>query len=279
MKRFLLLSLSSLLCFAPVLALNKIDINSAGQSQLTGITGIGPVLSQRITGARPFSSVDDLIRVKGIGEITLQKIKEEGLAYVRPQGQDEDIPPLKTPIIYPDGIVFDEIMPSPEGPDKEEEWIKLYNKNSFEVNLADWQVLDKIGNTKSYIILKGEIPPKGFFVFQRTETGITLNNSGDILELKNPAGEIVDSVSYGKAPIGESFKKTGAEWAWSGNIGREDKEKTRKEKGSVLAKSSLKASAENSDGSSVLFTASFLAIVCATLMLSLKISLNKKEPL
>lgn len=277
MKRFLLLSLSSLLCFTSVLASDKIDINSAPQDRLTEITGVGPVLSQRIIEERPFSSIDDLTRVKGIGEITLQKIKEEGLAYVQIQKpKEENIPPPKTPITYPDGIVFDEIMPSPEGPDKEEEWIKLYNENDFSVDLTNWQVLDKIGNTKSYTIPKGKISPKGFFVLQRPKTGITLNNSGDALELKNPAGKIVDSVSYNKAPTGESFKRMGSEWAWSGDISQqEDKEKP---KPSPI-KSSLKDSVENSHGSSVLFAASFLALFCAVLILILKISLNKKEPL
>lgn len=276
MKRFLLLFLSSLLCLTPVFASEKIDINTASQERLTEITGIGPVLSQRIAEKRPFSSIDDLMKVKGIGEITLQKIKEEGLAYIRLQKpKEENIPPPEAPITYPDGIVFDEIMPSPEGPDKEEEWIKLYNENNFEVNLTNWQVLDKMGDIKSYAIPKGKIPQKGFFVLQRTETGITLNNSGDTLELKNPAGKVVDSVSYEKAPTGESFKRTGAEWVWSGDIVQGEKEKPK----SVPVKSSLKDSIESSNDLSILFTASFLALFCAILILILKISLNKKEPL
>ena len=94
MKKFLFLVFTFLIFFPPispcetlragffVLAVEQVDINSATLSQLDEITGIGPTYAQRIIDARPFSSVDDLIKVKGIGEKTLQKIKDQGLAYV-----------------------------------------------------------------------------------------------------------------------------------------------------------------------------------------------------
>ena len=59
-----------------------IDINNAPIETLQKIAGIGPVLAQRIIDERPFYSLNDLLNVKGIGEMTLQKIKEQGLAWV-----------------------------------------------------------------------------------------------------------------------------------------------------------------------------------------------------
>ena len=64
------------LCFE--IRAQQIDINSATLEQLDQMTGIGPVMAQRIIDARPFSSVDDLLKVKGIGAKTLQKIKRDG---------------------------------------------------------------------------------------------------------------------------------------------------------------------------------------------------------
>jgi len=61
-----------------VLAVNKVEINTASPEQLERLTGIGPIKAQAIIDARPFSSVDDLLGVKGIGEKTLQKIKNQG---------------------------------------------------------------------------------------------------------------------------------------------------------------------------------------------------------
>ncbi len=61
---------------------NQIDINSASAGELDELTGIGPVKAQAIVDTRPFDSVDDLINVYGIGEVTLQKIKTQELACV-----------------------------------------------------------------------------------------------------------------------------------------------------------------------------------------------------
>ena len=67
-----------------------IDVNTASKEDLQKLTGIGPVLAQRITDSRPFSSVYDLIKVSGIGEAVLQKIIEQGCAYVKEADKEEE---------------------------------------------------------------------------------------------------------------------------------------------------------------------------------------------
>ena len=61
----------------------QIDINSATLEELDSISGIGPVKAQAIIDMRFYETLDDLINVKGIKEITLQKIKNQGLACVQ----------------------------------------------------------------------------------------------------------------------------------------------------------------------------------------------------
>jgi competence protein ComEA len=60
-------------------AANLIDINSANLNSLQGFNGVGPATAQKIIDYRTtnglFSSCDDLIKVKGIGDKTLEKIK------------------------------------------------------------------------------------------------------------------------------------------------------------------------------------------------------------
>jgi competence protein ComEA len=54
----------------------KINVNAASQKELESLPGIGPTLATRIMELRPFKTVDDLIKVRGIGPITLEKIRE-----------------------------------------------------------------------------------------------------------------------------------------------------------------------------------------------------------
>ena len=58
----------------------QIDVNSAPAQELVRIAQIGEVIAQAVIKDRPYTSLDDLIRVPGIGEARLKAIKEQGLA-------------------------------------------------------------------------------------------------------------------------------------------------------------------------------------------------------
>lgn len=61
-------------------AAGLVNINTASASELQTLSGIGPSMAQSIIDERtkngPFASVDDLMRVSGIGEKKLAKIKD-----------------------------------------------------------------------------------------------------------------------------------------------------------------------------------------------------------
>jgi len=225
----------SLLLFAFIpafsLAANKININTATLEQLDELVGIGPKYAQAIIDGRPFSSVGDLLRIKGIGEKTLQKIKEQGWACVDCQTEianetnnqiasQSQTPAAETetltPVVYSKGIIINEILPAPEGADATEEWIEIFNQNDSEVDLTDWKIKDKIGTTTSYVFPAGKkIAAKEYLVLTRPVTKITLNNSGDGLEIINPNNEVIDTVDFGSALKNQSYNRTGSGWIWS----------------------------------------------------------------
>ena len=52
-----------------------VNVNDATEGELQRIPGVGPVMAGAIVAARPFRTVDDLDRVKGIGPKTLEKFR------------------------------------------------------------------------------------------------------------------------------------------------------------------------------------------------------------
>ncbi len=122
-------------------------------------------------------------------------------------------------ITYPTGVVINEILPSPEGTDDQGEWIELYNQNNFEVDLSGWKIEDMEGAKTTYAFDKNtKIAPNGFLVLKRPETKITLNNSEDGLNLFWPNDKIVDSLSYIKASVNQSYNRVASDWQWSANL-------------------------------------------------------------
>lgn len=62
----------------------QVDINTATQSELESLPGIGPSKARAILEYRqqhgPFQSVDELAKVKGIGPATVERLRPEVVA-------------------------------------------------------------------------------------------------------------------------------------------------------------------------------------------------------
>lgn len=59
----------------------KININTASLTELDTLPGIGPVYGQKIIDGRPYTAIEELINVSGIGESLFEKIKDKICVY------------------------------------------------------------------------------------------------------------------------------------------------------------------------------------------------------
>lgn len=102
-------------------------------------------------------------------------------------------------------VVINEICWMGSSVSSSDEWIELYNNSDKEINLSNWKLTSKDNSPE--IFLSGIIPPKGFFLLERTDDNSAplvpadqifkgaLGNGGEDFILKNEVGSIVDEVN------------------------------------------------------------------------------------
>lgn len=79
--KFMLSGLFAALMFGASMAWAAVNVNTATQSELETVRGIGPAKARAIVMHRekngPFKSVDDVAKVKGFGAASLARIKDQ----------------------------------------------------------------------------------------------------------------------------------------------------------------------------------------------------------
>lgn len=55
----------------------KINLNSASQSELESLAGIGPVTAEKIISGRPYQTIEELVSHKILGQKSFDKIKDQ----------------------------------------------------------------------------------------------------------------------------------------------------------------------------------------------------------
>lgn len=131
---------------------------------------------------------------------------------------ESDEPEASFEAEYSTAIVFNELLPNPEGADTTDEFIELRNTGLESTDLRGWKITD----TKSYFQFKEStvIEAGDQLLLTRAQTKINLNNAADQLFLIDPAEKIITGVSYAKAPVGESWSRalSDEEWRWTSSL-------------------------------------------------------------
>jgi hypothetical protein len=115
-------------------------------------------------------------------------------------------------------IFISEILPNPDGDDLEGEFVEIYNASDFPVNLTDWMLDDMEGGSKPYKLKDDNniIEAGNYFIINRTESGVILNNSYDQVRLIDSNNNLVDEVEYRSTFNGKSYvKNENGDWVWA----------------------------------------------------------------
>ena len=122
-------------------------------------------------------------------------------------------------------IYITEVLPNPDGDDNEGEFIEIYNAGEYPVSLFDWALDDMEGGSKPYKIESDCVIDAGeYFVINRTESGVVLNNSYDKVRLIDGQKNIVDEIEYQKTSNAKSYSKDdNGNWFWTEEISPGDK--------------------------------------------------------
>jgi hypothetical protein len=139
----------------------------------------------------------------------LQKVIPEGYEKVL---EDCYLIPLENSI-----LLITELLPNATSSDTGNEFIEIYNPNTWSVNLSGYSIQLGPGFTKQFVLSSGTIGPNKYIVFSDIESKLVLPNSNGVqLRLVTPAGTIVSETPiYSNAPDNSSWVLYEDQWIYS----------------------------------------------------------------
>ncbi len=113
-------------------------------------------------------------------------------------------------------VRLNEILPDPEGADADGEFIELYNYGDQIVDLSGYKLDDQEGGSSSYVFPEETtVNADEYFVVERSESGLALNNDQDSARLLDSTDAILEDIPYQNGDEGWSYSYHNDEWDWT----------------------------------------------------------------
>jgi PKD repeat protein len=135
-----------------------------------------------------------------------------------PKPEEEPTPdPTENPSTAPEIYIIriNELFPNPAEKGEANEWIELHNPGDTDTDISGFTLRDASASGK-YVFPAGTvIPADGYFVIERSESGISLNNTDETVSLFDRNGTLADTMRYDKTKEEASLSFDGSSFRWS----------------------------------------------------------------
>ncbi len=147
-----------------------------------------------------------------------------GTVSYMPEGAEHDVYIYQVNLINSasDEIVINEFMATntntvADQDGEFDDWIELYNKSIYNIDVSDWILTDNASNLDKYRIPAGTImPPDSYLIIWADEDGkqtgfhsnFKLSSSGEEVFLLDATGQQVDKVSFGQQVTDKSYARS-----------------------------------------------------------------------
>lgn len=115
-------------------------------------------------------------------------------------------------------LLFQEIQPRPDNGSPE--LLTLYNPTSQTVDLTGWLLADTAKQAKPINLPAYQLAAGQSWTVEAKTLGLNLNNDSEELFLWQPDGQLVDTVSYAKAPLNVAYRRADDGWHWADEIAK-----------------------------------------------------------
>lgn len=192
-------------------AIELVDGSGAVRDSLTwGDDGIKGKSLERSTDTL-FWSVSDSPSPQGGGAFCPAPEEE-----VKPEEEPTPDPtedPSTTPETY--AIRINELFPNPVAKGEENEWIELHNPSNANADISGFTLRDASTSGKHIFPQGTIIPGDEYLIVERSESGISLNNTDEMVSLADTLGNTIDTMSYDKTKEEASLSFDGSSFRWS----------------------------------------------------------------